>query len=105
MNQAEGVGISDVEIQGHSQPPGTLQAPRGGPYLEHFLLGGVVGMGQAVPPVPVLAGDEVPSLLCAGVWVESLGGGEAGSPESVGSVIAQHDEELGESPTVRASSR
>lgn len=64
-----------------------------------------MGMGQAVPPVPVLAGDEVPSLLSAGIRVESLGGGEAGSPKSVGSVIAQHDEELRESPTVRASSR
>lgn len=57
-------------------------------------------MGQAVPPISVLAGDEVPSLLSAGIWVENLCGRDAGSPKSVGSVIAQHNEELWERPEV-----
>lgn len=57
-------------------------------------------MRQAVPPIPVLAGDEVPSLLSAGIWVEDLCGRDAGSPKSVGSVIAQHNEELWERPVI-----
>lgn len=85
--------------------PSILPAPRGGPYLEQVLLSGVVGMGQAVPSLPVLAVDKVPSLLSTGIWVESLGGGKASSPKPVGSVISQHDEKLQESPTVTVSTR
>lgn len=88
--------------------PGALgwhPAPRGVPYLEHLLLGGVVGVGQAVPSLSVLAGDEVPSLLGAAVRGDGLGGGEPSGPEPVGSVISQHDEELWESPMVMASPR
>lgn len=84
---------------------GWLPAPRGVPYLEHLLLGGVVGVGQAVPSLSVLAGDEVPSLLGAAVRGDGLGGGEPSGPEPVGSVISQHDEELWESPMVMASPR
>lgn len=62
-------------------------------------------MGQAVPTLSVLAGDEVPSLLGTGIWVEGLGGGDMSGPKPVGSVISQHDEELQESPTVMASTR
>lgn len=57
-------------------------------------------MGQAVPPIPVLAGDEVPSLLSAGIWMEDFCGRDVGSPKSVGSVIAQHNEELWERPAI-----
>lgn len=53
-------------------------------------------MGQAVPTLSVLAGDEVPSLLGAGIRVEGFGGREVGGPKPVGSVISQHNEELQE---------
>lgn len=84
---------------------GWLPAPGGVPYLQHLLLSGVLGVGQAVPSLPVLAGDEFPSLLGAALRGDGLAGGEPSGPEPVGSVIAQHDEELWESPVVTASPR
>jgi len=62
-------------------------------------------MGQAVPSLAVLAGDEAPSLLSTGIGVEGLSSGEAGGPKPVGSVISKHNEELQESVMVMVSTR
>lgn len=64
-----------------------------------------MGMGQAVPSLSVLAGDEVMSLLGAGIWVESFSGREVSRPKPVGSIVSQHNEELQESPMIMASTR
>ena len=63
-------------------------------HLEQLLLAAEAGVGVAVAALPVLLDDEVAALLGNGVGVQLLGDGETRSPELIGPVVPQHDEEL-----------